>query len=252
MPSDAGSQLKSLSVFLGKCHENMHGTAEVILKRNSNIPADANAVSVLVADLDKFSEEGMQISACVPILTCFVYHVSCAEKDILLLSRKRNICFFFILINNHVQCPEADSVQLGFLPREVAKWVSPLSDMGFFNFSGFIYPREALEAAFGVTSTKVQLLLYVSKVWQEGLRCLLISLQYFQKLMLILNPVYEMQGPEFSQMSGLIRDEHLPSLCSLVASLKKSLGLWRLEEVLNQTKVWYSVIEITIPYYLLN
>jgi hypothetical protein len=37
----------------------MHGTTEVILKRNTNIPADANAVSVLVADLDKFTEEGM-------------------------------------------------------------------------------------------------------------------------------------------------------------------------------------------------
>jgi hypothetical protein len=73
MPSDAGSQLKSLSLFLGKCHENMHGTTEVILKRNVNIPADANAVSVLVADLDKFSEEGMQISKCVLILTCFVF-----------------------------------------------------------------------------------------------------------------------------------------------------------------------------------
>ncbi|XP_051206098.1 uncharacterized protein [Lolium perenne] len=159
MPSDAGSQLKSLSVFLGKCHENMHGTAEVILKRNTNIPADANAVSVLVADLDKFSEE-------------------------------------------------ADSVHLGFLPREVAKWVSPLSDMGFFEFSGFIYPREALEAAFGVTNTK---------------------------------------GPEFSRMSGLIRDEHLPSLCSLVASLKKSLGLWRLEEVLSRFK-WPETLETDFMY----
>ena len=96
MPSDAGSQLKSLSVFLGRCHENMHGTTEVILKRNANIPADANAVSVLVADLDKFSEEGMQISECVLLLKCFIFHGSFAEKD---------ICFFIILINNHVQCP---------------------------------------------------------------------------------------------------------------------------------------------------
>nr|CAB3484415.1 unnamed protein product [Digitaria exilis] len=122
MPSDAGSQLRALSAFLGKCRVNMHGTTEVILKRSTNIPADSNAVSVLVADLDKFSEEV-----------------------------------------NHDQCPQAGSVQLGFLPREVAKWVAPLCDSGFFNFSGFIYPREALEAAFGVTNTKVQLLLYVSK-----------------------------------------------------------------------------------------
>jgi hypothetical protein len=57
-PSDAGAQLKALSAYLGKCRENMHRTTEVILKRNTNIPADANAVSVHVADLDNFSEEG--------------------------------------------------------------------------------------------------------------------------------------------------------------------------------------------------
>ncbi|CAL5017192.1 unnamed protein product [Urochloa decumbens] len=167
MPSNAGSQLRALSTFLGKCRENMHGTTEVILKRNTNIPADANAVSVLVADLDKFSEEG--------------------------------------------------SVQLGFLPREVAKWVAPLSDSGFFNFSGFIYPREALEAAFGVTNTKVQLLLYVSK------------------------------GPEFSRISELICDGHFPPLCSLIASLKRCLGLWRLEEVLSNIK-WPETLETDFIY----
>ncbi|KAL6652826.1 hypothetical protein ACP70R_011751 [Stipagrostis hirtigluma subsp. patula] len=166
-PSDAGFQLKALSGFLGKCRENMHGTIEVILKRITNIPADANAVSVLVADLDKFSEE--------------------------------------------------DSVQLGFLPRDVAKWVSPLSDLGFFNFSAFIYPKEALEVAFGVKDTKVQLLLYVSK------------------------------GPEFSRISRLIRDEHFPPLCSLMASLKRNLGLWRLEEVLSDFK-WPETLETDFIY----
>jgi len=167
MPSDAGSQLRALSAFLGKCRENMHGTTEVILKRNTNIPADANAVSVVVGDLDKFSEEG--------------------------------------------------SVQLGFLPREVAKWVAPLSDSGLFNFSGFIYPREALEAAFGVTNTKVQLLLYVSK------------------------------GPEFSRISGLICGELIPPLCSLIASVKRCLGLWRLEEVLSNIK-WPETLETDFIY----
>ncbi|KAL6843430.1 hypothetical protein ACP4OV_026752 [Aristida adscensionis] len=167
IPCNAGSQLKALSAFLGKCRENMHGTTEVILKRNTNIPADANAVSVLVADLDKFSEE--------------------------------------------------DSVQLGFLPRDVAKWVSPLSDMGFFNFSGFIFPKEALEAAFGVTNTKVQLLLCVSK------------------------------GPEFSRISELIRDEHFPPLCSLAASMTRCLGLWRLEEVLSKFK-WTDKLETDFIY----
>lgn len=65
MPSNAGSQLRTLSAFLGKCRENIHGTTEVILKRNTNITADANAVSVLVADLDNFSEEGMHSKKCV-------------------------------------------------------------------------------------------------------------------------------------------------------------------------------------------
>ncbi|TVU14673.1 hypothetical protein EJB05_38156, partial [Eragrostis curvula] len=168
IPSDAGSQLKALSAYLGKCRVNMHGTTEVILKRNTNIPADANAVSVHVADLNNFSEE-------------------------------------------------EDSVQLGFLPREVAKWVSPLSDLGLFSFSGFIYPREALEAAFGVTTTKVQLLLCVSK------------------------------GPEFSRISELILDEHFPPLCSLVASLDRCLGLWRLEEVLSTIK-WPETLETDFVY----
>jgi hypothetical protein len=78
-----------------------------------------------------------------------------------------NILLPLYLVINNDQCLQAGSVQLGFLPREVAKWVAPLSDSGFFNFSGFIYPREALEAAFGVNNTKVQLLLYVSKVHQK-------------------------------------------------------------------------------------
>ncbi|GJN27745.1 hypothetical protein PR202_gb15792 [Eleusine coracana subsp. coracana] len=58
IPSDAGSKLKALSAYLGKCRVNMHGSTEVILKRNTKIPADANAVSVHIADLDNFSEEG--------------------------------------------------------------------------------------------------------------------------------------------------------------------------------------------------
>lgn len=83
---------------------------------------------------------------------------------------QNNKLLHLCLVLNHDQCPQVGSVQLGFLPREVAKWVAPLSDSGFFNFSGFIYPREALEAAFGVTNTKVQLLLYVSKVHQKVLK----------------------------------------------------------------------------------
>ncbi|XP_020111151.1 uncharacterized protein LOC109726127 [Ananas comosus] len=161
------AQVKTLFSVLGKCRENTNGTIEVLLKRNMNIPVDANAVSVLVADLDDFSEEG--------------------------------------------------SIQLGFLPREVAKWVSPLSDIGFFNFSALINPKEALAAAFGGTNPRVQLILYVSK------------------------------GPNFSDISKLIQEEHFASLCSLLASLKRCLGLWRLQEVLSRYK-WPESLETDFLY----
>lgn len=53
-----GSQLKRLAVFLRKCHENAYGMSEIVLRRNTNIPADANAVSVLIPNPEEFSEEG--------------------------------------------------------------------------------------------------------------------------------------------------------------------------------------------------
>lgn len=94
MPSDAGSQLRALSAFLGKCRENMHGTTEVILKRSTNIPADANAVSVLVADLDKFSEEGMHSSKCLFLLNMDALSKVCCIS--LLLCKTTN-CYIYVL-----------------------------------------------------------------------------------------------------------------------------------------------------------
>ncbi|WOL01797.1 hypothetical protein Cni_G10514 [Canna indica] len=108
---------------------------------------------------------------------------------------------------------EADSVQLGFLPRDVAKWLSPLSDIGFFGFSAFVYPKEVLAAAIGESSTKVQLLLYVS------------------------------EGPTFTEMPRLIHPEHFVPLCLFVASLQRCLGIWRLREVLSQYK-WPESLEV--------
>ncbi|XP_039125962.1 uncharacterized protein LOC120261995 isoform X2 [Dioscorea cayenensis subsp. rotundata] len=166
--SDAtGAQLKILASILGKGRENASGLFEVLLRRNNNIPADVNAVSVLVADLDEFSE--------------------------------------------------GDCLQLGFLPRDVASWVSPLSDSGFFRFSAFIYPKEALAAALDESNMKAQLILYVS------------------------------QGPKFSEISRLIQPMHVVPLCSLLASIQRCLGLWRLEEVLSQHK-WPELLENDFVY----
>lgn len=99
MPSDAGKQLRALSAFLGKCRENMYGTTEVILKRNTNIPADANAVSVLVADLDKFTEEGMHSSVCALLLNVCP-KVFCVSW----FTCKTTNCYLYILIN-HIPMP---------------------------------------------------------------------------------------------------------------------------------------------------
>lgn len=68
------------------------------------------------------------------------------------------------IIHNVFLFLSLDFVQLGFLPRNLAKWVSPLWDSGFFSFSGYVCPKEALAAALGENSQKLQLILNVSEV----------------------------------------------------------------------------------------
>lgn len=55
----SGSQLKRLAGFLGKCHENAYGMSEVVLRRNMNIPADTNAVAVLIPNPEEFNLGGI-------------------------------------------------------------------------------------------------------------------------------------------------------------------------------------------------
>lgn len=64
-----------------------------------------------------------------------------------------------------------DSVQLGFLPRDVAKWVAPLSDIGLFAFSAYIHPKEVLTAALEGSNNKVKLILNVYTVWFRNPNC---------------------------------------------------------------------------------
>ncbi|MCD7458479.1 hypothetical protein HAX54_038354 [Datura stramonium] len=56
-----GARLKKLASYLGKCGEDVYGMSEVILKRDSNIPADANAVSILVPNPEDLSLGGKKI-----------------------------------------------------------------------------------------------------------------------------------------------------------------------------------------------
>lgn len=54
-----GAQLKKLASYLGKCDEDMHGMSEVVLRRDTNIPADRNAVSVLIPNPEDFPAGGI-------------------------------------------------------------------------------------------------------------------------------------------------------------------------------------------------
>ncbi|OMO52316.1 hypothetical protein COLO4_37288 [Corchorus olitorius] len=53
-----GARLKKLALFIGKTCDNEYGMLYVVLRRNKNIPADENAVSVLVPNPDELSGEG--------------------------------------------------------------------------------------------------------------------------------------------------------------------------------------------------
>ncbi|KAJ8772407.1 hypothetical protein K2173_027584 [Erythroxylum novogranatense] len=127
-----------------------------------------------------------------------------------LLTRNTNVAAdvnaVSVLVPDPDQAYEGDSIQLGFMPRDIAKWVSPLWDSGFFKFSGYIYPKEALAAALGGSNLRVQLILHVS------------------------------QGPYFSGVTRMMLPEHAIAFCSLVASIRRCVGLWRLQEVLWQYK----------------
>nr|XP_011470842.1 PREDICTED: uncharacterized protein LOC101310569 isoform X2 [Fragaria vesca subsp. vesca] len=160
-----GAKLKKLASFLRKSCEAKD--LSIVLTRNTNIPADANAVSIHVSNPNKFSER--------------------------------------------------DCVQLGFLPKNIAKWISPLWDIGFFRFSGYVCPKEAVGAALGGNNKKVWLRLHV------------------------------LQGPQFQDISKMMQPQHVIALCSLVAAIERCTGLWRLQEVLGQYK-WPESLESEFVY----
>ncbi|XP_076919289.1 uncharacterized protein LOC143580033 [Bidens hawaiensis] len=88
-------------------------------------------------------------------------------------------------------------IQVGFLPRDVAKWVAPLSDSGLFAFSAYVYPKEVLACALEGSNNK---------------------------------------GPNFVNISKLVSPDLASAMCSLVASIQRCSGLWRLHEILGHYK----------------
>lgn len=68
-----GAQIKKLASFIAKCHENANGMLEILLRRNRNIPADANAVSIIVPNPEDFSQGGTCLCR-----TCACPNLKCA------------------------------------------------------------------------------------------------------------------------------------------------------------------------------
>ena len=66
-----GAQLKKLAAFLRKSCEKAYGFLEIVLIRNKNVPADANAVSVFVPNPNEFSKGGKMYNALLG--TCLLY-----------------------------------------------------------------------------------------------------------------------------------------------------------------------------------
>lgn len=53
-----GAQLKRLASYISRTRENSLGMLELVMRRNTNVPADVNAVSVLVPNPDDDSRDG--------------------------------------------------------------------------------------------------------------------------------------------------------------------------------------------------
>ncbi|KAJ0923705.1 putative phosphodiesterase I [Helianthus annuus] len=111
-----------------------------------------------------------------------------------------------VAISDTQELPDGGCIQVGFLPRDVAKWVAPLSDSGLFAFSAYIYPKEVLACALEGSNNKAHLILYVY------------------------------QGPNFVNISKLVSPAVASAMCSLVASVQRCSGLWRLHEILGHYK----------------
>lgn len=69
-----GAGLKALAAVLGKSCKNAHGRFEIVLRRNHNVPADENAVSVLVPKSDQTSEGGKSYTASDFFVPCVMNH----------------------------------------------------------------------------------------------------------------------------------------------------------------------------------
>ncbi|KAK9108665.1 hypothetical protein Syun_024676 [Stephania yunnanensis] len=186
--------------FLGIVEASLVG-----LKHHFHTPADPNGAQLktLAAFVGKHAENAVGMSE---VLLKRNYTLPVDQNAV------------NVLIGDPDEFSEGDFILLGFLPRNVAKWVAPLCDAGLFSFSAFVYPKELLAAALKESNSKVHLILYVS------------------------------QGPNFPKISCLMKIEHVAALCSLIASIQRCVGLSRLAEVLLGSYQWPEVLETDFIY----
>ncbi|CAM6050039.1 unnamed protein product [Sphagnum compactum] len=157
-----GSRVRALAKLLNSIDPDEDGMIVVLLRRAKNVPADCNAVSVVVN----------------------------VRRD-----------------SNSPSSSQDQCIQLGFLPRNMAKSVAPLCDGGLFAFIARIWPKEALSVASGFSDRSVRLNLYI----------------------------YE--GPRFHELSTAPpTSEQAIAVSGLLSMLQYALGLQRLEQVLSRYK----------------
>ncbi|CAK9221758.1 unnamed protein product [Sphagnum troendelagicum] len=157
-----GSRVRALAKLLNSIDPDEDGMIVVLLRRAKNVPADCNAVSVVVN----------------------------VRRD-----------------SNSPSSSQDQCIQLGFLPRNMAKSVAPLCDGGLFAFIARIWPKEALSVASGFSDSYVRLNLYI----------------------------YE--GPRFHELSTVPpTSEQAIAVSGLLSMLQYALGLHRLEQVLSRYK----------------
>ncbi|KAH9568666.1 hypothetical protein CY35_03G088000 [Sphagnum magellanicum] len=126
-----GSRVRALAKLLNSIDPDEDGMIVVLLRRAKNVPADCNAVSVVV------SSGAMAMGA-----EAFL------QEDV-----RRD--------SNSPSSSQDQCIQLGFLPRNTAKSVAPLCDGGLFAFIARIWPKEALSVASGFSDRYVRLNLYI-------------------------------------------------------------------------------------------
>lgn len=196
-----GLRVNSLARLLNDVGTDEDGMVVVLLKRAKNIPADPNAVSVLMGPGAKGLVNHSLLQGKLILLRTYAvdsiwaysfFPTSSSNWSLLLVvnddQEKTYVTGYLMMdreayycIGNHciqVSLLVADMgrdsssplsspdgcIQVGFLPRKTAVWVAPLWDGGLCTFMARIWPQEALSIASGVSEGFVRLALYIFEV----------------------------------------------------------------------------------------